>query len=310
MMSVGVQTWGTDWPALRAYWLVAERLGYDRITYGDGLGGWTHAGWSALGALAVLTTTARIGPAVTYCFDAAAHHPSWLAKHAVTVDHLSGGRLDLRLGVGAEDPGTAELWGSHGIPYPDAGARVEILEEGIQVISALWSGAPVDFSGRAFTLKRALLLPRPLQSPRPPIWVAAMGPGALRLAASRADGWEASYLTPASFAEKWQRLQGFLQPEGRDPGTFRRSVEADVILGRDGEEVERWRERFCRQRAIGPEDPLLETALIGEAGTITEQITRYRRAGATDLMLGFADFPQTGMLELFAHHILRALRSA
>ncbi len=102
MLAIGVQTWGTDVAALRHYWTVADELGYARITYGDGLGGWTHDGWTMLGALAGLTRRARIGPAVTYAFDASSHHPSWLAKRAVTVDHLSGGRLDLRLAVGAE----------------------------------------------------------------------------------------------------------------------------------------------------------------------------------------------------------------
>jgi len=95
-MSFGVHTWGTDVAALRHYWRRADELGFARITYGDGLWGWTHDGWTMLGALAELTRRARLGPAVTYCFDPSSHHPSWLAKRAVTVDHLSGGRLDRR----------------------------------------------------------------------------------------------------------------------------------------------------------------------------------------------------------------------
>src|SRR5205814_10174225 len=105
----GVQTWGTDVAALMGYWTAAERLGYARVTYGDGLWSFTHDGWTMLGALAAVTRRARLGPAVTYAFDASSHHPSWLAKRAVTVDHLSAGRLDLRLGIGADDAGTAAL---------------------------------------------------------------------------------------------------------------------------------------------------------------------------------------------------------
>src|SRR5438477_11326739 len=123
MLTVGVQTWGTDVTALERYWKTADDLGYGRITYGDGLGDWTHDGWTMLGALAVATRRARIGPAVTYAFDPAAHHPSWLARRAVTVDHLSGGRLDLRLAVGAEDEGTRAAWERHGIRYPPAVER-------------------------------------------------------------------------------------------------------------------------------------------------------------------------------------------
>ena len=131
MLTVGVQTWGTGVAALERYWKTADDLGYARITYGDGLGDWTHDGWTMLGALAVLTRRARIGPAVTYAFDASAHHPSWLAKRALAVDHLSGGRLDLRLAVGAEDATAAEGWTAHGIPYPAAGARLDVLEESV-----------------------------------------------------------------------------------------------------------------------------------------------------------------------------------
>src|SRR5882672_9078311 len=123
MLTVGVQTWGTDVAALERYWKTADDLGYAHITYGDGLGDWTHDGWTMLGALAVLTRRARIGPAVTYAFDASSHHPSWLAKRAVAVDHLSGGRLDLRLAVGAEDAGAAGSWAAHGIRYRAAGTR-------------------------------------------------------------------------------------------------------------------------------------------------------------------------------------------
>lgn len=304
MIFVGVQTWGTDAVALRRYWRAAESLGYHRVTYGDGLWAWTHDGWVMLGALAELTSGIRIGPAVTYCFDPSSRHPSWLAKAAVTVDHLSKGRLDLRLGVGAEDPSAAEFWQSHGIAYPEARDRIEILDEGIQVLAALFAGGPTDFSGRFFTLKGAMLSPRPVQLPHPPIWLAAMSAHALSVAAARADGWEASYLTPAAFAEKWEQLQALLAQEARAPETLRRSVEVDVILGRDHAEAGRWRARFCKARGLPSDHPLLETALMGEPRALLDRIAQYRAAGATDLMCAFADFPEIGMLERFATDVL------
>lgn len=307
MISVGVQTWGTDVAALRRYWAVVESLGYHRLTYGDGLWAWTHDGWTMLGALALLTRHVRIGPAVTYCFDPSSRHPSWLAKAAVTVDHLSGGRLDLRLGVGAEDSGAAEFWQRHGILYPEAAERVDLLEEGIRIITALWSGGPVDFAGRFFTLKGARLAPRPLQAPSPPVWIAAMGARALEVAARHADGWEASYLNPAAFAKKRKQLRTLVEREGREPEALRRSVEVDVILGRDGVDARQWRERFSAARGISLDDPLLDTALVGEPSAVLERIAGYRAAGVTDLMCAFADFPETGMIERFAEQVLPEL---
>src|SRR5262249_56333318 len=94
---------GRDVGGLGRYGKIGDEVGYARITYGDGLGEWTHDGWTMLGALATLTRRARIGPAVTYAFDASSHHPSWLAKRAVAVDHLSDGRLDPRPGPGPAD---------------------------------------------------------------------------------------------------------------------------------------------------------------------------------------------------------------
>lgn len=291
MLTIGVQTWGTDVPALERYWATADELGYARITYGDGLGSWTHDGWTMLGALSVLTQRARIGPAVTYAFDASSHHPSWLAKRAVAVDHLSRGRLDLRLAIGAEDEATARGWAAHGIPYPPAATRIRIVEDSVRVMRELWA-------------TRARLAPAPVQRPGPPIWIAAMGPAALACTARCADGWEASYLTPAGFASRWHRLSQRLRAEGGEVETFPRSVELDAVVSPAGNALESSLDRFCAARRIPRAHPLLDTVLAGDGAAIARRMADYEAAGATDLMLGFADFPSTGMLEAFAATVL------
>ena len=305
MLTVGVQTWGTDVAALERYWKTADDLGYARITYGDGLGDWTHDGWTMLGALAVLTRRARIGPAVTYAFDASAHHPSWLAKRAVAVDHLSDGRLDLRLAVGAEDPTATQGWTAHGIPYPAAGARIDVLEESIQVMRGLWqTSGGIDHHGPRYELRDARLGPAPVQRGGPPIWIAAMGPRALALTARCADGWEASYVSPADFATRWQRLSTLLRSEGRVEDAFLRSVELDAIVTEEGRGLDASIDRFRVARGLERNDPLLETVLAGDGPGLAKRIDSYETAGATDLMLGFVDFPSTGMLKTFAATVL------
>ena len=299
MIRFGVQTWGTDVAALMGYWTAAERLGYARVTYGDGLWSFTHDGWTMLGALAAATTRVRIGPAVTYAFDPAAHHPSWLAKRAVTVDHLSGGRLDLRFGIGAEDRATAEAWRAHGIAYPRAGERIARLDESVDVLRALWRGETVSRAG----LSRARIEPAPIQRPGPPVWIAAMGPRALALVARQADGWEASYVTPEGFGERWRELQRRLAEAGRAPSSLARSVELDVALATSEDDAARMRDRFCAARGIDRDHPLAATVLAGDPETIAVRIAEYAAAGATDLMLGFADFPSTLMLEAFAREV-------
>jgi alkanesulfonate monooxygenase SsuD/methylene tetrahydromethanopterin reductase-like flavin-dependent oxidoreductase (luciferase family) len=307
MVTIGVQTWGTDVSALLRYWRRADELGYARITYGDGLGPWTHDGWTMLGAMAVATRRARVGPAVTYAFAPTAHHPSWLAKRAVAVDHLSNGRLDLRLGVGAVDPAAAAYWTTHGIEYPPAAERVARLAATVTILSRLWTGEVVGTAGRESGLHGALLAPRPIQRPGPPVWVAAMGPRALALVARAAQGWEASYLTPDALAARWSRVERLLAAAGRASESLRRSVEADVVIGRHGAEVRQELERFLGLRGLARGHGLLETALVGEPAAVREQIGRFSRADATDLMVGFSDFPDTAMLELFAETVLPSL---
>jgi len=304
VIAFGVQTWGTDVVALRNYWRTADDLGYARITYGDGLWGWTHDGWTMLGALAGLTRRARLGPAVTYCFDPSSHHPSWLAKRAATVDHLSGGRLDLRLAVGAADATTAAAWRSHAIPYPDAAVRVALAAETIEILERLWTGEPVRYEGRFYTLRDARLEPPPIQKPGPPVWLAAMGPGALGVAARHASGWEASYVTPDAFSRRWDHVRRLLEAAHRPWWDYRRSVELDVVISPTEAAADRARREFCGSRGIEAGAALLETTLIGTPDVVRARIAEYAAVGVTDLMLGFADFPATGMIELFAERVL------
>ena len=307
VIALGVQTWSTDVAAVQRFWRAADDLGYARITYGDGLWDFTHDGWTMLGVLATTTRWARIGPAVTYAFDPAAHHPSWLAKRAVTVDHLSGGRLDLRVAVGAGDAATRAAWQRHGIHYPSGARRLAAVEEALAAIGALWRGEEVDMEGRVFRLRGARLAPPPIQRPGPPLWIAAMGPRALALTARRADGWEASYLSPAAFAALGARLDALLAAAGRHRADVRRSVELDVILAGSASERAALMHRFAAERGVAPGHVILDTALVGDAEAVAARIADYAAAGATDLMLGFVDFPATGMLERFAREVVPRL---
>src|SRR5207244_9726920 len=106
-------------------------------------------------------------------------------------------------------------WERHGIRYPGAGERIAAVEEAVGIVRALWRGESVDHEGRAFTLRGASLAPRPVQRPGPPVWIAAMKPRALALAARCADGWEASYVTPRDFAARSARLDVLAADAGR-----------------------------------------------------------------------------------------------
>jgi alkanesulfonate monooxygenase SsuD/methylene tetrahydromethanopterin reductase-like flavin-dependent oxidoreductase (luciferase family) len=136
-----------------------------------------------------------------------------------------------------------------------------------------------------------------------------MSEQALALVARLADGWEASYLSPAEFARRWGRLRRLLAAERRDPESVRRSIEVDVVLGQSVADATCALDRFCAARGIDEHHRLVETLLAGDATAVQQAATAYAAAGATDLLLGFADFPETRMLEAFAARVTPALRA-
>ena len=124
--------------------------------------------WVAMAAIAVATERVRIGPMVT---PLTRRRPIKLAREATTLDQLSGGRLTLGLGLGVDT--TRELSGFGEVT--DARVRGQRLDEGVELLCALWTGDQVDFHGEHFVAHAVIALPRPVQQPRVPLWFAARG---------------------------------------------------------------------------------------------------------------------------------------
>lgn len=161
---------GRDPRSLAELAKLAEDSGWDAmfledyIAYQGEPGVPTYDPWVCLAAMAMTTSRIRLGTTVT---PVPRRRPWKLAAEAMSVDHLSGGRLILGVGLGdAGDPFVASV----GEPI-DARTRAELTDEALAVIDALWSGEPVTFSGKHYQLDGVRLLPRPVQRPRIPIWV-------------------------------------------------------------------------------------------------------------------------------------------
>ena len=127
--------------------------------------------WVALAAIALQTERVRIGALVT---PLARRRPWKLARETVSVDHLSRGRLVFGAGLGSAGGAEAE-WSAFG-EETDRRRRTELLEEGLELLLRLWSGHPVRFEGRHHRVVTESFLPRPIQSPRIPVWLAASWP--------------------------------------------------------------------------------------------------------------------------------------
>ena len=200
-----------------------EDLGFDGVwgfdhfqpMYGEGPGE-AFDGMTTLAALSGLTSRIRLGllvAGVTY------RHPSIFANQAVTIDHASGGRLELSLGAAWFEPEHQAL----GIPFPPTGQRFDLLEDALEIIQRLSTGEVVSYRGKVVSLEDARLLPRPVQRPHPPLWIGGTGPRrTLPLAARYADVWH-GFGTPNSLRDASARIDQLAEKAGRDPATILRA---------------------------------------------------------------------------------------
>jgi F420-dependent oxidoreductase-like protein len=234
------------WPELAERVRFAESAGFDGAwvfdhftpLYGDRNGPCLEA-WTLLAALAGITSRIRLGVLVT---GITYRHPSVLATEAITVDHISNGRLELGLGAAWHQPEHEEL----GIPFPPLKERAERLEEGAQVIRLLMTKDHATFKGRYYQLAGASYHPKPVQRPHPPVWIGAGGEQLmLPIVARQADAWHA-FGSEDSMARKSRLLDQLAEKAGRDPKAILRS--ASLSLSRPWDQVRR---RAANLRAAG-----------------------------------------------------------
>jgi F420-dependent oxidoreductase-like protein len=245
-----------DYPVLHEFWSRADELGFHSVANYDHFYGLsdmadpTYEGWTSLAAMACVVSRARIGcmvAGVTY------RHPAILAKMAVTVDHISGGRLDFGLGAGWHE----EEHRGYGLEFPSAAVRVEMLDEALTIIRRLWTEDTVSFEGRHYRLREALANPKPLQKPHPPIVVGGEKPKMLRVIARHADEWNVpSHGDVQMWAKTSARLDEACAEVGRDPGTIRRSIQLFVLPAKEGH-LEEQLARLPELEALGCDHAVL-----------------------------------------------------
>ena len=170
--------------------------------------------WTLLAALGAATSTIRLGALVT---GVTYRHPSVMAASALTVDHVSSGRLEIGIGAAWFDQEHREL----GIPFPSTGERARRLEEAVQVMKLLFSGDAASFGGRYYTLDGGSLHPRPVQQPHPPIWIGASGRQlTLPIVGRHADVWH-TFGDAASIRSMREVVDDAARSAGRDPSSIR-----------------------------------------------------------------------------------------
>ena len=207
-----------------------EQLGFDSVWVADQFGHGRREepfleAWTILAALASMTTRIRLGPLVT-AFPY--RNPAILARQALTLDHVSGGRLELGLGTGIQgDPGFSMA----GIEDYSPVERVARFREYVEIVDKMLRQRSSTFAGQYYNVNGAIMYPPPVQQPRPPLVIAAHGPAMLQITARFADTWNSYGGTGQSEIEmleaarqRGDRLSEFCREIGRDPAELKRSM--------------------------------------------------------------------------------------
>jgi alkanesulfonate monooxygenase SsuD/methylene tetrahydromethanopterin reductase-like flavin-dependent oxidoreductase (luciferase family) len=208
-----------------------EANGFDMATTGDHFVDWTNPqapwleAWTLLAGVARDTSRIRLAH---YVCQIPLRNPTILARQALTMDHLSGGRFEVGLGIGLTiDPS----YDMAGLPNWSTKERVERLVEYVEIVDRLLSNEVSSYEGQYYWYKGAVMNPRPVQSPRPPIVIAALGPVMMRHTAKYADNWNSLSFADtfeaqlAETKERVRRMDEDLAAIGRDPASLRYSYQ-------------------------------------------------------------------------------------
>ena len=268
---------------------------YLKMGSADGLPGPTDA-WITLAGLARETERVRLGTLVT---AATFRHPGPLAISVAQVDQMSGGRVEFGLGTGWYD---AEHT-AYGLTLPPLKERFDRYAEQLAVITGLWKtpvGQTFSYSGDYYTLADSPALPKPAQSPAPPVIIG--GGGKKRtpaLAAQYADEFNLPFVDAETALAQFERVDAAAEAIGRDPKEILRSVALVLAAGRDEAEVAR------RAGAIGREvDELRANGLAGTAAEIVDRIGQWReKTGITRLYLQVLDLSDLDHIEFVASEV-------
>lgn len=268
----------------------------------------THEAWTLMSAFGAITERIRLGQ---MCTCMAYRNPVYLAKVAATVDHVSGGRVEMGIGAGWYE----QEWRAYGYGFPPARERLRALEEGVDIMAQAWKTGSATLDGKIYQVDGAIVQPLPIQRPIP-IWIAGGGEKVtLRIAAKYAqytnfDG------TLDGFASKSQLLEQHCRDVGTDFGAITRSSNYNVVIGRDEKEVadrQAWLldhyQRAGGDRGAGFVKSQLSSGIgVGTPEQIVEKLAAVGKLGLQYAIVNFPDsaYDRSGA-ELFEKEVIPAL---
>jgi alkanesulfonate monooxygenase len=258
------------------YGIEVEALGYesvwawDHILLGVDPSFPIHETLTILTAVAARTSKIKIGTGVLVM---PVRNPVILAKELATIDHISEGRLIV---------GTAVGWYKREFDSlgTDFTKRGKIMEQSLEIIDRLWSEEKVDGSYPPYNLRGAVLYPKPVQKPRPPILIGGYVDAVLRRAATKGDGWLTYYYTADSFERAWSKIRGYAEEANRDPDTLISTNQLPICIGPRGkieEPMKHWLQTEWDYASWS--ESTMDSAIMGTVEECVEQLQKHVATG-------------------------------
>ena len=272
-----------DVAALMRYAERAEELGFESLWAWDHILLGVKPSFPVLDSLTILTAIAartqriRLGTGVMVL---PLRNPVVAAKVLGSLDHVSGGRLIL----GAASGWYAREFDAVGVSFKDRG---RIFERNLDLLVRLWTEDAVTEQVDELNLRDAVLLPKPVQKPHPPILIGGYINRVLRRAGEKGDGWLTYFYTPEGFTKSWEKVLNFAREAGRDPAQLSATNQLAIYVGpTKAEASEPMRHWLSTEWDIAKwSDSTIDHAIRGTAEECVEQLKPHIDAGVNRLIL-------------------------
>jgi alkanesulfonate monooxygenase len=293
-----------DPDALYAWAERAEALGFESLWAWDHVLLGVEPAFPILDAVGTLTAVAartrriRLGTGVLVL---PLRNPTVAAKALSTLDVISGGRLILGVAAGWY----AREFAAVGVPFTGRG---RIFERNLEILARLLGEDRVTLRVDEFDLRDAVMRPRPVQRPRPPILIGGYVDAVLRRVATRGDGWLTYFYTPESYRRAWAKIEGFAREAGRDPTTLTGTNQLAIHVGRSRDATEgplrHWLQTEWDTAAWS--ESTIEHAIRGSVAECVEQLRAHAASGVHRLILIPYRY-DPAQVEIIAHEIIPQL---
>ena len=272
-----------DAKALIDYGVRVEQLGYESIWVWDHILLGVDPYFPILDSLSILTAVAarteriRLGTGVLVL---PARNPVLLAKQLSSIDQISNGRLTLGLASGWYK----REFDAIGVPFNKRG---NIMDQNLDILTRLWQEDSVTGSYPPYELAEAVMSPKPVQKPRPPILIGGYVDRVLKRAGVVGDGWLTYYYTVEGFAKSWDKVRQFAEEAGKDPDTLRSINQLPIYIGKSRDDVKDLMQEWLTTEwdFAGWSDSTAASAVIGTVDDCIEQLQAHLDVGVQQITL-------------------------